>query len=398
MKHSPKTTLEIIVGDALRELRRLPDESVQCVVTSPPYYALRDYGIEPTKWPAVRYQPMTGAKMNSAKAQVACLGLEATPEDFIAHLILLFREVRRVLRADGVAWVNLGDNYSARPTGSHGFDDGRKKWEGRESAKNAKNRVSLRNSVPEKNLMGMPWRFALAAQADGWILRSETIWNKPNPSPETIHDRPSKAHEQIFLLAKSPRYFYDKAAAREPVSGTANPRGKGLNPKAAAVSKTPDSWDTSTDAGRHGTVHRTGRERGRLVPRNNEQYSAAITALVELRNWRDVWTIPSEPYKGAHFATFPTALPRRCIVATTRPGDVVLDFFAGSGTTGAVALELGRSAVLIEKSPTYADLARRRCESITPGFALEFDQDPGTPDDEELLFNPDLFTPDHVTA
>jgi DNA modification methylase len=186
----------------------------------------------------------------------------------------------------------------------------------------------------------MPARLALALQADGWYLRSEIVWHKPNPMPESVTDRPTKAHEMIYLLAKQERYFYDAEAIREPSSGTAHARGNGVNPKCSQPG---------------------------IGIKSNTSFSAAVHDIVEIRNKRSVWTIATQPYAEAHFATFPEEIPKLCILAGSRVGDTVLDPFAGSGTVGKVALELGRRAVLIELNPAYVELARERT-FVTPGF------------------------------
>jgi DNA modification methylase len=335
--------LEIHCGDALEVLQTLPADSVQCCVTSPPYWGLRDYGVD------------------------GQIGLESTPEEFITRVVDVFREVRRVLKPDGVAWVNMGDGYAsgggAGVQGSRGQRFGRRHTQ--ETIDLGKRRYDPDRGRKPKDLIGQPWMLAFALRADGWYLRQDIIWHKPNPMPESVTDRCTKAHEYLFLLSKSARYYYDAEALKEPVTGNAHARGVGVNPKAY---KTPDGWDTSKGAGGHGSIHRTGREKGKV--KQNESFSKAITGLVDNRNKRSVWTIPSSPYKDAHFATFPANLVKPCVLAGTRAGDAVLDPFAGSGTTGAVALELGRRAVLIELNPDYVRLIRKRCHHITPGMAL----------------------------
>lgn len=355
--------IQVLNGDALDQLRTLPDESVQCCVTSPPYWGLRDYGVD------------------------GQIGLEPTPEAYVARIIPIFREVRRVLRNDGTLWLNLGDTYATKPHGSgSSFDpkwpNARDRSEGFTS--NRTNRP-LTLGLKHKDLVGIPWLVAFALRADGWWLRSEIIWHKSNPMPESATDRPTKSHEQVFLLSKSSRYYYDLEAVREPCAGTAHARGTGVNPKAKW--KTPDGWDTSKGKGGHGSYHREGREKGSKgykphgknsrmnvdrdaahlrpkSPRQNPSFSAAVSELVEKRNKRSVWRIATAPYRGAHFATFPPKLIEPCILAGSRVGDVVLDPFAGSGTTGQVAREHGRSAILIELNPSYIELINRRTSAL----------------------------------
>jgi DNA modification methylase len=429
---------KIIIGDCLDGLRAMPSDSVHCIVTSPPYYGLRDYQLPPTQW---------------SDGMVCCLGLEPTPQEFIRHIVEVFRELRRVLRRDGTCWMNMGDSYCGKPGGGQGAGGqmvGRAVAKARDAAAKLVERDRPEGLKP-KDMMGMPWRLAFALQDDGWWLRQDIIWHKPNPMPESVHDRCCKSHEYIFLLTKSARYFYDAEAVKEPVSGTANARGS---------FKTPDGWDTSSGDGAHGTIHRKGREKG-VTPKsreagfgvkNNESFSSAVAELVGTRHKRSVWTITTEACKDAHFATFPTALVKPCILAGTsaagccsscgapfhrvirkgKPnrehqkacgGDVngeyngkatkdyaagraedpsevkarilrgmveretigwapnckcqqdspipctVVDPFGGSGTTGLVALELGRSSILLELNPDYAAIASNRT-NITPGLAL----------------------------
>jgi len=315
-------TVRILVGDCRRRLLDLPDRSVHCVVTSPPYWALRDYG---------------------AAGQ---LGLEATPDAFVASLVAVFREVRRVLRDDGTLWLNLGDSYATRwatirpdsARGIRGEENGRTRREG-----------PAPGGLKDKDLVGIPWRAAFALQDDGWWLRRDIIWAKPHPMPESVEDRCTTAHEYLFHLAKSARYYYDAEAIREPVTGGAHTRGDGVNPKARW--KTPDGWDTSTGNGGHGGFHRNGREAGRV--KQNASFSAAVTDLVLKRNKRSVWTIATAPFPEAHFATFPPDLVKPCVLAGCPHDGVVLDPFAGAGTALLVAKELGRRAIGIELKPEY---------------------------------------------
>lgn len=297
------------------------------------------------------------------------LGLEATPEEYVVKMVEVFHELRRVLRDDGTLWLNMGDSYA-----SHGGKGAQGENGAIADRTAAKIGARLRRTSAEppaglkpKDLMGMPWRLAFALQADGWWLRSDIIWSKPNPMPESITDRPTKAHEYLFLMAKSQRYYYDQEAIREPVTGNAHSRGHGLNPKA----KTPDGWDTSRGDGAHGSIHRAGREKGkpgyRHRPRSkqNESFSAAISGpLLASRNKRSVWTVATQPYSGAHFATFPPKLIEPCILAGCPTGGTVIDPFAGSGTTGVVCGQHGRQFVGIDLSGEYLrDLAVDRVKA-----------------------------------
>jgi DNA modification methylase len=364
--------LQILTGDCRDILPTLPAQSVQCCVTSPPYWGLRDYGtaqweggedrcdhrkvIDPVF--AVSTSTLDGGKKTTGHLQEGykdecprCgarridsqLGLEATPEEYIANMVAVFREVWRVLRDDGTLWLNLGDSYCSgtearrAPTSTNGqhVPAG---W----SHRSQPHRVKPTGSIKTKDLMMMPARLAMALQADGWYLRSEIVWSKPNPMPESVRDRPTKAHEMIYLLAKQERYFYDAEAIRE--NATADNR---------EFFRGNDKYTSGNSF------------------LNNSERSANGKGHVEnpsnLRNKRSVWTIATQPYAEAHFATFPEEIPKLCILAGSKPGDTILDPFAGSGTVGQVALELGRRAVLIELNPDYIVLAEDRT-FVTPGF------------------------------
>jgi DNA modification methylase len=245
--------------------------------------------------------------------------------------------VRRVLKKDGTLWMNLGDSYAGVHTTYNG---GASKWQHGEIFRQEAGRTIRPEGLKPKDLCGIPWRVAFALQTDGWYLRQDIIWAKPNPMPESVTDRCTKAHEYLFLLSKSERYFYDADAIREPQvePGKIN-HGGGYR------------YD-GTGAGR----------RGSLMPTESLYNPLG-------RNKRSVWTVPTAPYPEAHFATYPPDLIKPCVLAGSHSGDTILDPFAGSGTTGAVAIELGRKALLIELNPAYIPLIERRC-SITPGFAL----------------------------
>ena len=302
----------IIEGDCIEGMRRLEGQSVNCVVTSPPYFGLRDYGHD------------------------GQIGLEASPDAFVAKLVDVFREVRRVLRDDGTVWLNLGDSY-ARAGGwsnNNGLD-GVKRGEGNRAMSNMTGEggasQKLADGLKSKDLIGIPWRVAFALQADGWYLRQDIIWHKPNPMPESVKDRCTKAHEYIFLLSKAERYYFDSLAMQEPAS------------KGAA-----------------GSQFHTGKTAAHQLGRSSE----AERVDGETRNRRSVWTVATKPYKGAHFATFPPDLIRPCILAGCPKDGTVLDPFGGSGTTALVALEEGRKAVLCELNSDYIALAHKRLEGL----------------------------------
>lgn len=351
--------LTLYGGDCRTVMAEMEPESVHCVVTSPPYWGLRDYGSE------------------------GQLGLEATPEAYVANMVDVFREVRRVLRDDGTLWLNLGDSYatgagSYRNPGSDvsPIDHGGKQGYTKDYARAQPNRMSIPGLKP-KDLVGIPWRVAFALQADGWYLRSDIIWAKPNPMPESVTDRPTKAHEYLFLLAKSPRYYFDAAAMREASTGQSahDLTGQGYEAPGQTPQggnrqryKMPDGWDTGR--GGHGTIHRSGREKGappereRNVGGRDDGFTRMPGGEAEWaengrpgRNLRTVWTIATEPYRGAHFATFPRKLVEPCVKAGCPEGGTVLDPFAGSGTTLLVAQALGRRGVGIDFNPEYLQQA-----------------------------------------
>jgi DNA modification methylase len=384
----------LYLGGASAVLAELPGESVHCVVTSPPYWALRDYGVD------------------------GQLGLEASPEEYVDAMVDVFEQVRRVLRSDGTLWLNIGDSYASKQGGDpySGFNS---RWHGypQERGKQAKvegaypTRTRRVEGLSHKDLVGIPWRLAFALQATGWCLRAENIWEKSNPMPESTKDRPARAHEQVFLFAKTPRYFYDYVAVREVASGTANGRGSGVNPKATAHA------DASSGV------------------KQNADWSAAHSQLTARRNLRTVWKIASAPFPGSHFAVFPPDLVEPCILAGTsargccsscgspwlpvnekrglarhelphdhpeyrparyvgkhddtngggqryldvvtvdwKPGCdcgagvapcVVLDPFMGSGTTALVARTHGRRSIGVELNPEYARLAADRLSQLS---------------------------------
>lgn len=310
--------LTILHGDALTQLKTLESESVQTCVTSPPYWGLRDYGVE------------------------GQLGLEKTPEAYVAALVDVFREVRRVLRKDGTIWVNLGDSYAGNrgnTADKPGFDN---KASGNNGADFNHGGAGVPDGLKPKDLCMIPARVALALQADGWYLRSDIIWAKPNPMPESVTDRPTKSHEYIFLLSKSARYYYDAEAIKELPSGNSHGGGR--------ENATRKTWLT------HGASSHRG-------------LATAEPSGQEGRNRRSVWTVSTFHFSEAHFATFPPKLIEPCILAGAPIGGVVLDPFAGSGTTGKVAIELGRKAILIEPKAEYVEMIERRCKT-TIGLPL----------------------------
>jgi len=349
----------ILQGDVMDKLKEIPNESVQCVVTSPPYWGLRDYGT--AQWEGgdfncdhVDKQKIGGQGEKSKKQHTSegtqliqykneckeCgavrkdkqLGLEKTPEEYVENMVEVFREVRRVLKDDGTLWLNLGDSYAR--TGGDSSKKGRH-WEDRKNNPNTgHNRYAKDIGLKQKDLVGIPWRVALALQQDGWYLRQDIIWYKPNPMPESVKDRCTKSHEYIFLLSKSAKYFYDsKAIAKESIE-------YGRDKRSGA-----------------GNIRYQGK---RTIDKSGKNGQDSFVTINSTRNKRSVWTINTKPYKEAHFAVFPEELPTLCIKAGSKKGDVVLDPFFGSGTTGWVAQRLGRKWIGIELNPEYIKIAEKR--------------------------------------
>lgn len=302
---------QIIFGDCRETMRNLAALGVkaQMCVTSPPYFGLRDYGHE------------------------GQIGLEQTPEEYIAAMVEVFRCVRDVLADDGTLWLNIGDSYNAHPGQRKTTDKAGEKQQSVRGAQAAPSR-SVEGCKP-KDLIGIPWMLAFALRADGWYLRQDIIWHKPNPMPESVRDRCTKAHEYIFLLSKSERYFFDSEAMREPATHA----GKRVSLGEKSFSK--------------GQANGAG-----VAPSGNGL--ADFYDVPDTRNRRSVWTVATRPYKGAHFATFPPALIEPCILAGSRPGDTVLDPFMGSGTTAAVAVQHGRQYLGCELNPEYGPLQDAR--------------------------------------
>ena len=328
-------------GDALAVLSSLPDASVDCIVTSPPYFGLRDYGVTGTDWPAVTYPPMHGLPVVDVPAMTCPLGLEPDPLAYIAHLVLIFREVRRVLADDGTLWLNLGDSYAA---GSRSGYANTGKAAGRVGASRPP------SSLPGKNLLGIPWRVAYALQADGWILRNDITWAKPNGRPESVRDRLAAKHEHVFLFANSPRYWFDLGPIREPL---AFPEDRPQN----SWSRETKEADVPGQRSRQHRLDRPGKGGGSNLRPTGRQHLTPDTNGG--RNPGDVWTIPTVPFAGAHFAVMAPALAERAILAGCKPGGTVLDPFSGSGTTGMVAARHGHRYVGIDASEDYLDLSLR---------------------------------------
>jgi len=306
-------------GDCRETMRRWKEQGIkaQTCVTSPPYFGLRDYGHD------------------------GQIGLEETPEQYIAAMVEVFRCVRDVLEDDGTLWLNLGDSYGA--VGGNTYAGFNERWSGTGGAGSKQDATlagvtdrKISTGLKPKNLLGIPWRVALALQADGWILRQDIIWHKPNPMPESVQDRCTKAHEYIFLMSKSQKYYYDANAIKDPVK---------------------QDWGTRDRA--DGKYHNEG---------SGLQPHSGLEKSYEMANKRSVWTVPTKPYSGAHFAVFPQELIEPCIMAGAPLGGVVLDPFLGSGTTAQVAQNLGRQYLGCELNPEYAALQHERTKQFSLGI------------------------------
>ena len=313
---------EIKQGDALSVLKTMPDQSINTCVTSPPYWGLRDYGVD------------------------GQLGLEPTPEEYVANLVEVFREVKRVLRNNGTLWLNLGDSYAgncsqASNNGRAGFGNPRERLVNRKG-----------KGLKPKDLVGIPWMVAFALRADGWYLRQDIIWHKPNPMPESVKDRCTKAHEYIFLLSKSPKYYYDYEAIKEPAA---------YDGRKDTLLKGSPKYEK---CGVPGQVAHLMAAKGHERWKKNERGEY-------VRNKRSVWTIPTKPFPEAHFAVYPPDLITPCILAGCPVGGTVLDPFAGSGTTLLVATQHHRKSIGIELNPEYIEIAKRRLNSVQLKLVME---------------------------
>lgn len=333
----------ILTGDALAMLRTLPDQSVHCCVTSPPYWGLRDYGV------------------------LGQIGLESSPQEYVAALMPIFHEVHRVLRADGTLWLNLGDSY----IGYHGNKNAH--GSAAPSDKNGYRENMRPTSVGADGLKN--WRVAFALQDAGWYLRCDVIWAKPNPMPESVQDRPTRAHEYLFLFSKLERYYYDHEAVREPSAPSRNRKGNAKTFRGSGAYTGGRSFDNSTDAVQdsHGNAPQDGSHvvkpysvRPGVDTKGGNQGRGEITYSRYTRNRRSVWSVATHPFPDAHFATFPPDLIRPCALAGCPAGGVVLDPFFGAGTVGVVCVEEERRYLGIEINPDYVAMAKRRIGQARP--------------------------------
>lgn len=324
-------SVKILMGDVRERLREIPDGTVNCVVTSPPYWGLRDYGVE------------------------GQIGTEATPDEYVDELVRIFENVRRVLREDGTLWLNLGDSYFSGGRKSRDYDE-----------KNKARMMGYRPPDPEglkpKDLVGIPWMVAFALRKAGWYLRQDIIWAKPNPMPESVTDRCTKSHEYIFLLSKSERYYYDQEAIKEPSSlGDSGSVATDQKPSLNIAHK--ENKEKSPKKRGHVRLHEGFAMRWDKMTRD-EQCSGT-------RNKRSVWTVATKPFSEAHFATYPVELIRPCILAGCPEGGTVLDPFGGAGTTALAAEGLGRNSLLVELNPEYVGIIERRLRKKF-GMMLDF--------------------------
>ena len=379
----------ILQGDVIEKLKEIETGTVQCVVTSPPYWGLRDYGtaawdggdencqhIEPRQ---VRGKNTAKQRSNNqgeggstwkicqhcgAKRVDKQLGLEETPEEYVEKMVEVFRQIKRVLKHDGTVWLNLGDSYNGSgKAGNKNSEYYKKHTEFGKPAKN-KDKIGIPTNVKglkPKDLVGIPWRVAFALQADGWYLRQDIIWHKPNPMPESVQDRCTKSHEYIFLLTKSAKYFYDADAIKTPLKDESiarllqdidNQKGSDRVPK-----KT--NGPMKAVGGKNWQSNMAGD--GLKIKGHKGYFDKDGNPICGINaNKKSVWKINTKPYKEAHFAVFPPKLPELCIKAGSSEGDIVLDPFFGSGTTGWVAQRLGRKWIGIELNPEYIKIAERR--------------------------------------
>ena len=399
-------TVTLLLNDCLDTLKTLPDASVQCCVTSPPFYGLRDYGT--AKWEGgdegCDHKHFLGGHGEKSEMQTGSLGtqtyqyknvcgkcgatridnqigLEETPEAYVAKLVDVFREVKRVLKDDGVLWLNLGDSYWGGK-GKSGYElpdeaeARRANGETFQTGHNIPGYMDMRPTdgkhpvIKPKDLIGIPWMVAFALRADGWYLRSDIIWAKPNPMPESVTDRCTKSHEYIFLLTKSAKYYYDNEAIKEVATGY---DGRKDDQFKGAIK----SYDGVMPGGKPQTFAQRGQKRWEyknLQEDGQQPNTMHLKRLVgeeylsPVRNKRDVWTVATKPYKGAHFATFPPDLIEPCILAGSRPCDTVLDPFNGSGTTGAVSIKHGRNYIGCELNPDYIELTKKRLAQVQPAL------------------------------
>lgn len=332
---------KILCGDALKLLKKLPENSVHCIVTSPPYWCLRDYGI------------------------AGQLGMEDTPSKYAAALVRVFKEAKRVLRNDGTLWLNIGDSYAAAPKSRTAEQAARRST--LTGSKGTQISCSIQpnkvvGSLKAKDLVGIPWMVAFALRKAGWYLRCDIIWSKPNPMPESVTDRPTKAHEYIFLLTKSDKYYYD-ADAIKTIAKNPEDDARRIGKQSWGNKNTPDQLRNGIRPRKSGNLERKpGSERG--CPSDSTSNVCGSVPWEGMKaNKRSVWTVPTKPFAEAHFATFPPELITDCIKAGCPEGGIVLDPFMGAGTTALVSAKLNRNYIGIELNPSYIEISEKRLQS-----------------------------------
>lgn len=374
---------KIIQGDALSVLKTFPDKIVQCTVTSPPYWGLRSYGTTPISWPAVEYS-ILGFKVSIP--EMSCeLGHEEDPKAFIGHMVLIFREVHRVLRDDGTLWLNIGDSYAGSGKAEFQTAPFSEKQKTNPGANTTGKRKFTSSIYKSKDLIGIPWMLAFALRDDGWYLRQDNIWSKPNPMPESVTDRCTKSHEYIFHLSKSPKYYFDQDAIRTPITentvkrmnqqienqkgsdrafgglkhnGPMKAVGPGRNPRKDVDRK---GGNQGSELGIKAYSHRLdgGGDKG-LTGHSGVLDKDGNLIGGGAANKKSVWTVTTKPFSEAHFATFPEDLIVDCIKAGSKYDDIILDPFMGAGTTAIVARKLQRNYLGIELNQNYINIANKR--------------------------------------
>ncbi|MEC0233706.1 site-specific DNA-methyltransferase [Paenibacillus kribbensis] len=399
----------ILHGNCLYIMPTLKAGSFHTSVTSPPYWGLRDYGLPESEWPEVTYTPMPGLPPITVPEWTGCLGLEPTPEMFVAHMVLVFREVWRLLREDGTLWLNFGDSYAGSGKGAWSNNTAQKEVYVAAPGSPQTKIPKTPSGLKAKDLIGIPWRVAFALQADGWYLRMDNIWSKPNPMPESVTDRPTKSHEYLFLLSKQERYYYDHEAVKEHLAESSVARlsqdienqqgsdrangGAKTNGKMKAVGKAY-SFKRKVNEGNvpgQPKQHREDREDREYYGSRNKRSVWQIDDPLEVWRWLysrlgeeayilfadymaerqekgSVWTVATAQFKEAHFAVMPEKIAEVGILAGAPVGGRVLDPFGGSGTTEKVALENNRECTIIEMGSQYVEIAKRRTATVQPNL------------------------------
>jgi len=376
--------VKILKGNCLDVLKDMDDESVQCCITSPPYYALRNYGTRPVIWDGVlncnhewittcrpqtklgnegytdpKHKTLADITKRSPEGQFCTkcgawsgsLGAEPTPELYIQHLTQIFHEVKRVLKKDGTLWLNIGDSYAGSGKAGNNKEYQKKHKEFGKISKHEE-RFGLSGIVPEglkpKDLIGIPWMLAFALRADGWYLRCDIIWHKPNCMPESVKDRPTRSHEYIFLMSKSRKYYYDTDAIREPcICIEKKPRPSGMERNAKKYRDKVKYGGGGSGFKGHSGIYKA---------------DGSLLNHPKGKNKRSIWTVNTKPFKGAHFAVFPPELIKPCILAGSREQDIVIDPFGGSGTTAIESSKLNRKSIIIELKDDYIDITNKRLQ------------------------------------